>query len=133
MATTADRTSGPNANRGLYASVDARKYVNAAPHLKPRRLLEFHVSLIGSVYSAAARNSEEVRVLDLGAGEGSCTYRFLQLGARVTAVNVSEHVTRNEVDQTAICSLFGVERLRAGIDSLLFNAKRDVSEFGIST
>jgi SAM-dependent methyltransferase len=94
MATTADRMSGSNANRELYAGVDAHKYVNAAPHLKHRRLLEFHTSLIGSVYSAAVQNSEEVRVLDFGAGEGSCTYRFLQLGARVTAVDVSEHQLR---------------------------------------
>ena len=58
---------------------------------KHRRLLEFRTSLTGSVYSTAAQNSEKVRVLDLGAGEGSCTYRFLHLGARVTAVDISEH------------------------------------------
>jgi hypothetical protein len=63
MATTADRIAAPNANRELYAAVDARNYINAAPHLKHRRLVEFHASLIGSVYSAAAQNSQEVSAM----------------------------------------------------------------------
>lgn len=63
MATTADRIAGPNANRERYAAVDARNYINAAPHLKHRRLVEFQASLIGPVYSAAAENSEAVSAM----------------------------------------------------------------------
>ena len=91
MVTTADHRSAPDANRVLYDEAGASKYVNSAPHLKHRRLVEFHTSLVESVYSAAARDSETVRVLDLGAGEGSCAYNFLRLGATVTAVDISEH------------------------------------------
>jgi len=86
-----DRISGSSANRRLYDEVGAHNYVNAAPHLKHRRILELHISLIESVYSAALQNGKQVRVLDLGAGEGSCTYMFLRMGARVTAVDISEY------------------------------------------
>jgi SAM-dependent methyltransferase len=91
MVTTADRLSAREANRVLYDEVGAHKYVDSAPHLKHRQIREFHTSLIESVHSAAAQNTDEVRVLDLGAGEGSCASKFLQLGAKVTAVDISAY------------------------------------------
>jgi SAM-dependent methyltransferase len=45
--------------------------------------------LAGDVFAHARRHSEVPTVLDLGAGEGSATLPFLELGARVVAVDVS--------------------------------------------
>jgi SAM-dependent methyltransferase len=42
-----------------------------------------------TVYDFASRQSVVPRVLDLGAGEGSVTLPFLELGAKVTAVDIS--------------------------------------------
>jgi SAM-dependent methyltransferase len=91
MVTTADPKSAYDANRALYDEAGEHKYVDSAPHLKHRQIVDFQTSLIESIYSAATQNSETVRLLDLGTGEGSCAHPFLRLGARVTAVDISEH------------------------------------------
>jgi SAM-dependent methyltransferase len=50
---------------------------------------------VTSVYDRAAAYSPTPHVLDLGAGEGSVTLPFLELGAAVTAVDISEAQLRD--------------------------------------
>ena len=86
--------SAASANRelygGLHGAAQASAYINAAPHLKHRQLRKLFEALMSRVYSGAVRNSPLVRVLDIGAGEGTATHIFLRFGANVTAVDISE-------------------------------------------
>lgn len=78
------------ANAVLYDSEATRKYIDGAPHLKHSTLRNLYGQLVVSVYDFAAAHTPVPKVLDLGAGEGSVTLPFLELGATVTAVDISE-------------------------------------------
>ena len=78
------------ANLATYDSQATRTYVDGAPHIKHASLRTLYATLLTQAYDHAAKYSETPRVLDLGAGEGSATLPLLELGARVTAVDVSE-------------------------------------------
>jgi SAM-dependent methyltransferase len=78
------------ANAAIYDSEATRKYIDGAPHIKHSTLRQLYSRLVVTVYDFASRNTSTPKVLDLGAGEGSVTLPFLELGARVTAVDFSE-------------------------------------------
>jgi len=78
------------ANMALYDATMTRAYIDGAPHIKHVALRELYAALLTQVYEYARQYSSQPRVLDLGAGEGSVTLPFLELGAVVTAVDVSE-------------------------------------------
>lgn len=81
-------TSSVDANRSLYdGSFD---YSAVAPHLAHPELRELHDRLLTRIYERAREYSAAPRVLDLGAGDGISTELLLRLGARVTAVDLSE-------------------------------------------
>jgi ubiquinone/menaquinone biosynthesis C-methylase UbiE len=77
------------ANITAYDSESTRNYIDGAPHIKHASLRKLYATLLTQVYDYAAKYSDTPRVLDLGAGEGSVTLPFLELGARVTAVDIS--------------------------------------------
>lgn len=77
------------ANDLAYGSKDVKAYINGAPHIKHASLRNLYSKLVLQVYSEASRHASVPRVLDLGAGEGSVTLPFLELGARVEAVDIS--------------------------------------------
>ena len=79
-----------SANAATYDSVMTQKYIQSAPHVKYRSLRELYAKLVVQVYHDAKKTSVIPRVLDLGAGEGSTTLQFLELGAHVTAVDISK-------------------------------------------
>ncbi|MCI0841982.1 MAG: class I SAM-dependent methyltransferase [Chloroflexi bacterium] len=81
------------ANSVVYDSEATRDYIDGAPHVKHASLRALYGSLVVGIYDRSLKHtatSEVPQVLDLGAGEGSATLPFLELGARVTAVDVSE-------------------------------------------
>jgi len=78
------------ANASMYDAQGTEDYVDAAPHIKHASLRQLYAELAVEVYDYAARYSTPPRVLDMGAGEGSVTLPFLELGAQVTAVDVSQ-------------------------------------------
>lgn len=78
------------ANTAVYNDEYSRGYVDGAPHIKHASLRSLYGELVAEVYDAASRSGRVPEVLDLGAGEGSVTIPFLELGARVTAVDLSE-------------------------------------------
>jgi SAM-dependent methyltransferase len=84
-------TVAGGANAAFYASLGDGEYLDGAPHLKHARLRAYYARLAGEVLADAARLRTPPRVLDLGAGEGTATLPFLEGGAEVTAVDVSEH------------------------------------------
>ena len=79
------------ANLALYDDAATREYVDGAPHIKHASLRSLYGSLVTEVFDAAAgKKGDAPDVLDSGAGEGSVTLPFLELGARVTAVDIAE-------------------------------------------
>lgn len=78
------------ANAALYDSVTAGEYRRGAPHLKHAVLGKLFAELAGEVYQYAAQWAPAPKVLDLGAADGTASALFLELGAEVTAVDVSQ-------------------------------------------
>lgn len=77
------------ANLAAYDLKGSAAYIDGAPHLKHGQLRQLYASLLVGVFTAAKRHNPRPRVLDLGAGEGSVTLPLLELGAHVTAVDIS--------------------------------------------
>lgn len=84
-----------SANEAVYDSEKAQDYVDGAPHIKHYMLRELYGELVVDVYNFATNHTSTPKVLDLGAGEGSVTLPFLELGAKVTAVDISEDQLEN--------------------------------------
>ena len=77
------------ANASLYDASLPGDYADGAPHIKHASLRALYGRLVVETYDHAAAHAPVPEVLDIGAGEGSVTVPFLDLGARVTAVDVS--------------------------------------------
>ena len=77
------------ANVSTYDANATKRYIDGAPHIKHASLRKLYGKLVVRVFDNAKLHSETLRVLDLGAGEGSVTLPFLELGARVVAVDIS--------------------------------------------
>ncbi|MGH8461582.1 MAG: class I SAM-dependent methyltransferase [Stenotrophobium sp.] len=77
------------ANVSAYDEEAARNYADGAPHVKHASLRTLYAGLVVRTYDAARALNPVPEVLDLGAGEGSATLPFLELGAKVTAVDIS--------------------------------------------
>lgn len=78
------------ANLSAYASKDVKKYIDGAPHIKHSSLKKLYHELVLKVFISAKKYKKIPKVLDLGAGEGSATLPFLELGAKVVAIDISE-------------------------------------------
>ena len=77
------------ANIAAYDSDETRKYIDGAPHIKHSSLRKFYSRLLVQIFDSSKKHTKMPKVLDLGAGEGSVTLPFLELGAKVTAVDIS--------------------------------------------
>lgn len=78
-----------SANLAHYEEEGVRRYLDGAPHLKHAPLRELYRQLLVRVFDTAREGAEVPHVLDLGAGDGSATLPLLELGAKVTAVDLS--------------------------------------------
>jgi ubiquinone/menaquinone biosynthesis C-methylase UbiE len=85
-----DRVS--KANLAAYDAKGAEQYIDGAPHLKHASLRRLYAELLVEVFEVAKKHRDPPRVLDLGAGEGSVTLPLLELGANVTAVDLSSEM-----------------------------------------
>jgi SAM-dependent methyltransferase len=79
-----------DANVTVYDALETESYVDEAPHIKHESLRQLYGKLTADVLGRLPKTPGEARVLDIGAGEGSVTLRFLELGSHVTAVDSSE-------------------------------------------
>jgi SAM-dependent methyltransferase len=79
------------ANKAAYDSEESDKYIDGAPHIKHFALRSLYGKLAVRTYDFASTYYRTPKVLDLGAGEGSVTLPFLDLGGEVTAVDISEN------------------------------------------
>jgi len=78
-----------SANATTYDLTATKDYVDGAPHIKLASLRSLYWDLLVQVYDYAVKHTDCPHVLDLGAGEGEAALSFLELGARVTAVDIS--------------------------------------------
>jgi SAM-dependent methyltransferase len=91
------------ANISSYGKEATKKYIDGAPHIKHAALRLLYSKLVVQVFDSAKQNTKIPKVLDLGAGEGSVTLPFLELGAKVVAVDIS----RSQLDELqSKCSRF---------------------------
>ena len=77
------------ANISAYDEEGTKNYIDGAPHIKHAALRKFYGKLVVQVFDRAKQHIKTPRVLDLGAGEGSVTLPFLELGAKVVAIDIS--------------------------------------------
>ena len=73
-----------------YEAETSKKYIDGAPHIKHDSLRKLYGRLILYIFDSVTRHKKTPKVLDLGSGEGSVTLPFLQLGAKVVAVDISK-------------------------------------------
>ncbi|MEQ8511159.1 MAG: class I SAM-dependent methyltransferase [Algiphilus sp.] len=78
------------ANKVAYELQSAGQKKELSPHLKHESIRTLYAGLVRDVFEAASSGSGAPRLLDLGAGDGLVTLPFLELGAQVTAVDLSE-------------------------------------------
>lgn len=78
------------ANVSAYNEEATREYIDGAPHIKHKSLRTLYSKLLVQAFDNAKKNTRTPKVLDLGAGEGSVTLPFLELGAKVVAVDISK-------------------------------------------
>lgn len=80
-----------NYNKEFYDSLSEGEYVLGAPHLKHKSISGLYTDLLKKAFSLAPKsNAGLIRVLDIGAGDGSATIPLLMHGASVLAVDISE-------------------------------------------
>lgn len=77
------------ANVAAYNSDATKEYVDGAPHVKHASLRRLYGEMVVRVFDDAKRLNVTPLVLDIGAGEGSVTLPFLELGAKVMATDIS--------------------------------------------
>ena len=78
------------ANAAMFNEEGTAHCVSASPHLTHPVVRDLYAKLVTRAFNTAKKHANMPRVLDLGAGEGSATLPFLELGAHVTAVDISE-------------------------------------------
>jgi len=77
------------ANSLSYDSLSRNEYVLGAPHIRHPHLQRMYDGLAAKTFETIQKVVPIPRILDLGAGEGSVTATYLNLGASVTAVDIS--------------------------------------------
>ncbi|MFN7171258.1 MAG: class I SAM-dependent methyltransferase [Fimbriimonadaceae bacterium] len=78
------------ANKAAYNSDHVQEYIDGSPHIKHESLRRLYAEQVVRILDFVSAPGKTVRVLDLGSGEGSVTLPFLQQGAHVTAVDISQ-------------------------------------------
>jgi SAM-dependent methyltransferase len=111
------------ANVSAYNAEATRKYIDGAPHIKHASLRMLYGRLVVQIFDNAKKHNKTPKVLDLGAGEGSVTLPFLELGARVVAVDSS----KSQLDALkAKCEHFGdMLEVRCEDINVTLNDKRE--------
>jgi SAM-dependent methyltransferase len=77
------------ANLSAFNAQAPKQYIDGAPHIKHASLRMLYGNLVVQAFDFARQNTEIPKIMDLGAGEGSVTLPFLELGAKVVAIDSS--------------------------------------------
>ena len=117
------------ANAACYDAEGAREYIDGAPHLKHATLRDLYAELVVELFETAKKHTSTPRVLDLGAGEGSVTLPMLELGATVTAVDLSSEMLATLEKK---CAAHG-DRLTVRCEDIEETLRNDATEYDIVT
>jgi SAM-dependent methyltransferase len=101
MNTEIARKLAAVANAAAYEGFASEHYIDGAPHIKHAGLRDLYASQVLKVFEKASQHASEPLVLDLGAGEGSVTMPFLELGCRVIAVDIAQGQLRRLAERCA--------------------------------
>lgn len=115
------------ANTAAYTPELTQDYVDGAPHIKHTSLRRRYGELVVRVFDEAKKHNKVPRILDIGAGEGSVTISFLELGATVVATDISESQLAALKNK---CERFG-DRLEIRCEDVSDTVRRNVAEFDI--
>ena len=115
------------ANIAAYNPNATKEYVDGAPHVKHDALRRLYGEKVVQVFDDAKLHSEIPCVLDIGAGEGSVTLPFLELGAKVVATDISNSQL---AELRRKCERFG-ERLEVRCEDINDTLKNTTDKFDI--
>src|SRR5260370_21810460 len=115
------------ANLAMFDKEGTAKYLLGSPHLKYACVRQLYESLVVRLFNTAKQHAGIPRVLDLGAGEGSATLPFLELGAHVNAVDISESQLASLAEK---CGRFR-ERLRVRHEAISETLRRKQERYDV--
>jgi SAM-dependent methyltransferase len=131
------RTSEPSvtevaavANRTAYDSPGAAGEIEGSPHIRHASVRSLFERLASEVVERSRADTDVPHILDIGAGDGTLSRTFLELGARVTAVDVSE---RQLAELAARNADFGdrVTIVRGDVLGVLERFRQDGARFDV--
>jgi SAM-dependent methyltransferase len=76
-------------NRQWFSLLSETQFIEASPHLNHQSLRQLFYSTAREALDLAAKVHSPPSVLDMGAGDGALTVPYLELGAKVTAADVT--------------------------------------------
>ena len=76
-------------NRQWFSLLSETQFIEASPHLNHESLRQLFYSTAKEALTLAAAVHNPPSVLDMGAGDGALTVPYLELGAKVTAADVT--------------------------------------------
>jgi 2-polyprenyl-3-methyl-5-hydroxy-6-metoxy-1,4-benzoquinol methylase len=76
-------------NREWFSVQSKAQFVSGSPHLNHVELRNYFYTLAREVLQKASNHPQPPTVFDMGAGDGALTVPYLELGARVTAADVT--------------------------------------------
>jgi len=101
-----EREAALRANVATYDTLEERKYINGAPHLKHASIAAVYRSLVDTAIKRVGRDPNEITLLELGAGSGLASTPWFERGVEITAVDSSAPMLR---DFVARAEKFGVK------------------------
>jgi len=101
-----EREAALRANLAAYDSLEERKYINGAPHLKHASIAAVYGSLVDRAIKSVGRDPHGITLLELGAGSGLASQPWFERGVAITAVDSSAPMLR---DFAARAAAFGIK------------------------
>jgi SAM-dependent methyltransferase len=85
-----DREAALEANEGAYDRRSDADYLRGAPHLRHRSIQLLHRRMVDKLLNSIGRQGRDLKVLELGAGSGLGSAVWMEVRARITAVDASK-------------------------------------------
>ena len=108
----------------LYHNGEASNYDESQPYMQNAFAQSMFEADIRSIVDTLSPFHRSLRVLDCGAGTGNLTMKFLEYGADVTAVDISENMLKRLRSKSAKFGEGRLETVHSDIDSFLQRASQ---------
>lgn len=84
-----DRQAALAANEDAYDLRTDAEYLKGAPHLRHRSIQSIHRGMVEQIVTSIGKPTQDLRVLELGAGSGLASTVWMEAQAGITAVDAS--------------------------------------------